>query len=217
MAGNTDLITYRIFVFLSKFETMAKQNWKPGNMVYPLPAALISCGDMAGKMNLLTVSWLGTICTDPPMCYISVRPERYSYDMIKQSGEFVINLTTADIAKATDWCGVKSGRDHDKFKESGLTPAAATIVKCPIVVEAPISIECKVKEIRFLGSHDMFIADVVNIIADDRYIDPETGAFNLAASGVMAYSHGNYYSLGKRIGKFGWSVMKDKTKQRQKE
>ena len=217
MAGNTDQITYRIFVFLSKFETMAKQNWKPGNMVYPLPAALISCGDMAGKMNLLTVSWLGTICTDPPMCYISVRPERYSYDMIKQSGEFVINLTTADIAKATDWCGVKSGRDHDKFKESGLTPAAATIVKCPIVVEAPISIECKVKEIKSLGSHDMFIADVVNIIADDRYIDPETGAFNLAASGVMAYSHGNYYSLGKRIGKFGWSVMKDKTKQRQKE
>jgi len=196
---------------------MAKQNWKPGNMVYPLPAALISCGDIAGKMNLLTVSWLGTICTDPPMCYISVRPERYSYDMIKQSGEFVINLTTADIAKATDWCGVKSGRDHDKFKESGLTPAAATIVKCPIVVEAPISIECKVKEIKSLGSHDMFIADVVNIIADDRYIDPETGAFNLAASGVMAYSHGNYYSLGKRIGKFGWSVMKDKTKQRQKE
>jgi len=217
MAGNTDQITYRIFVFLSKFETMAKQNWKPGNMVYPLPAALISCGDIAGKMNLLTVSWLGTICTDPPMCYISVRPERYSYDMIKQSGEFVINLTTADIAKATDWCGVKSGRDHDKFKESGLTPAAATIVKCPIVVEAPISIECKVKEIKSLGSHDMFIADVVNIIADDRYIDPETGAFNLAASGVMAYSHGNYYSLGKRIGKFGWSVMKDKTKQRQKE
>ena len=137
--------------------------------------------------------------------------------MIKQSGEFVINLTTADIAKATDWCGVKSGRDHDKFKESGLTSAAATIVKCPIVVEAPISIECKVKEIKSLGSHDMFIADVVNIIADDRYIDPETGAFNLAASGVMAYSHGNYYSLGKRIGKFGWSVMKDKTKQRQKE
>jgi flavin reductase (DIM6/NTAB) family NADH-FMN oxidoreductase RutF len=217
MAGNTDQITYRIFVFLSKFETMAKQNWKPGNMVYPLPAALISCGDIAGKMNLLTVSWLGTICTDPPMCYISVRPERYSYDMIKQSGEFVINLTTADIAKATDWCGVKSGRDHDKFKESGLTSAAATIVKCPIVVEAPISIECKVKEIKSLGSHDMFIADVVNIIADDRYIDPETGAFNLAASGVMAYSHGNYYSLGKRIGKFGWSVMKDKTKQRQKE
>jgi len=191
---------------------MAKQNWKPGNMVYPLPAALISCGDINGKMNLLTVSWLGTLCTDPPMCYISVRPERYSHDIIKQSGEFVINLTTTDIAEATDWCGVKSGRDHDKFKESGLTPASASKVKCPVVAEAPISIECVVKEINSLGSHDMFIADVVNIMADDRFIDPETGAFSLAASGIMAYSHGTYYSLGKRIGKFGWSVMKDKTK-----
>lgn len=191
---------------------MAKQNWKPGNMVYPLPAALISCGDINGKMNMLTISWLGTLCSDPPMCYISVRPERYSHEMIKQSGEFVINLTTADMAKATDWCGVKSGRIHDKFKESGLTPAPATKVKCPVVAEAPISIECVVKEIKQLGSHDMFIADVVNIIADDRYIDPETGAFGLAASGIMAYSHGTYYSLGKRIGKFGWSVMKDKTK-----
>lgn len=192
---------------------MGKQNWKPGNMVYPLPAALISCGDIKGEMNLLTVSWLGTLCSDPPMCYISVRPERYSHDLIKQSGEFVINLTTANIAKATDWCGVKSGRDCDKFKESGLTPATAKIVRCPTVAEAPISIECKVKEIKPLGSHDMFIADVVNIIADDRYIDPETGAFNLAASGIIAYSHGTYYSLGKRIGKFGWSVKKDKTKQ----
>ncbi len=191
-----------------------KINWKPGNMVYPLPAALISCGDINGKMNLLTISWLGTICSDPPMCYISVRPGRYSYDMIKASGEFVINLTTSDIAKVTDWCGVKSGRDFDKFKESGLTPAPATLVKCPVVAEAPISIECRVTEIKPLGSHDMFIADVINIIADNRYIDPETGAFSLAAAGIMAYSHGNYYSLGKRIGKFGWSVMKPKTKKR---
>ncbi len=193
---------------------MGKQNWKPGNMVYPLPAALISCGIIGGKINLLTVSWLGTICSDPPMCYISVRPNRFSHEMISETGEFVINLTTADMAKATDWCGVKSGRDHDKFKECALTPAPATIVQCPIVFESPISIECKVKEIKLLGSHDMFIADVVNIIADDRYIDPETGAFSLAASGIMAYSHGSYYSLGKRIGKFGWSVMKDKTKRR---
>jgi flavin reductase (DIM6/NTAB) family NADH-FMN oxidoreductase RutF len=190
---------------------MGKQNWKPGNMVYPLPAALISCGELNGKMNLLTVSWLGTLCTDPPMCYISVRPERYSYEIIKQTGEFVINLTTADMAEATDWCGVKSGRDFDKFKESKLTPAAATVVKCPIVAESPISIECKVKEIKPLGTHDMFIADVVNIIADDRYIDPETAAFSLAASGIISYAHGTYYSLGKRIGKFGWSVMKNKT------
>jgi len=193
---------------------MGKQNWKPGNMVYPLPAALISCGNTAGKINLLTVSWLGTICSDPPMCYISVRPGRFSYELIRETGEFVINLTTAEMAKATDWCGVKSGRDFDKFKESGLTPAPATMVQCPIVFESPISIECKVKEIKPLGSHDMFIADVVNIIADDRYIDPDTGAFSLAASGIMAYSHGSYYTLGKRIGKFGWSVMKDKTKRR---
>ena len=191
-----------------------KQNWKPGNMVYPLPAALISCGEFGGKTNLLTVSWLGTICSDPPMVYISVRPERYSYDLIKESGEFVINLTTTDMAEATDWCGVKSGRKHDKFKESGLTPSKAEIVKCPIVAESPISIECRVKEIKPLGTHDMFIADVVNIIADDRYIDPQTKAFSLAAAGIMAYSHGTYYSLGRRIGKFGWSVMKEKTKRK---
>ena len=128
-------------------------------------------------MNLLTVSWLGTLCTDPPMCYISVRPERYSYEIIKETGEFVINLTTADIAHATDWCGVKSGRDFDKFKESKLTPMAASIVKCPVVAESPISIECKVREIKPLGTHDMFIADVVNILADDRYIDPRNGSF----------------------------------------
>lgn len=199
---------------MSKFEKMGKQNWKPGNMVYPLPAALISCGDIGGKMNLLTVSWLGTLCSDPPMCYISVRPGRYSYEMIKGSGEFVINLTTADMARATDWCGVRSGRDYDKFKESGFTPLAATVVKCPIVAEAPISIECKVKEIKQLGSHDMFIADVVNIIAEDRYVDPKTGAFDLAASGIIAYSHGAYYPLGKQIGKFGWSVTKEKTKRK---
>ena len=193
---------------------MGKLNWKPGNMIYPLPAGLISCGDINGKMNLLTVSWLGTLCTDPPICYISVRPGRYSYDMIKQTGEFVINLTTTEISKATDWCGVKSGRDFDKFKESGLTPAPATIVKCPIVAESPISIECKVSEIKALGSHDMFIADVVNIVADDRFIDPQTGAMSLERAGLMAYSHGNYYEMGKKIGKFGWSVMKEKTRKR---
>lgn len=183
-------------------------------MVYPLPAALISCGDLEGVKNLLTISWLGTICSDPPMCYISVRPERFSHELIRQSGEFVINLTTTEMARVTDWCGVKSGRNFDKFKECGLTPLRATVVKCPVVAESPISIECRVREIKPLGSHDMFIADVVNIIADDRYIDGETGAFSLAASGIMAYSHGTYYSLGKRIGKFGWSVMKPKTKKR---
>jgi flavin reductase (DIM6/NTAB) family NADH-FMN oxidoreductase RutF len=193
---------------------MGKQNWKPGNMIYPLPAALISCGSTPEEYNLMTVSWLGTICSDPPMCYISVRPERKSHDIIKTSGEFVINLTTVELAEVTDWCGVKSGRDIDKFKESGLTPIPGTIVNCPIVEEAPVSIECRVKEIIPLGSHDMFIADVVNIVADDKYINPETNAFDLAASGLLAYSHGNYYELGKKVGKFGWSVMKEKTKKR---
>ncbi len=183
-------------------------------MVYPLPAALISCGSTPEEYNLLTVSWLGTLCTDPPMCYISVRPGRHSYEIIKRNMEFVINLTTVEMAKATDWCGVKSGRDFDKFAESGLAPMAATVVKCPIVAEAPVSIECRVKEIKPLGTHDMFIADVVNIVADDRYIDPESGAFDLASAGLLAYSHGNYFGLGKKIGKFGWSVMKPKTKKR---
>jgi flavin reductase (DIM6/NTAB) family NADH-FMN oxidoreductase RutF len=193
---------------------MGKQNWKPGNMVYPLPAALISCGSNPDEYNLMTVSWLGTICSDPPMCYISVRPGRHSHEIIKKTGEFVINLTTLELADVTDWCGVKSGRDIDKFKESGLTPIGATVVNCPIVEESPVSIECRVKEIIPLGSHDMFIADVVNIVVEDKYIDPKSGAFDLAASGLIAYSHGNYYTLGEKIGKFGWSVMKDKTKKR---
>ncbi len=193
---------------------MAKQNWKPGNMVYPLPAALISCGNSPEEYNLLTISWLGTLCTDPPMCYISVRPGRHSYEIIKRNGEFVINLTTVEMAKVTDWCGVKSGRDMDKFKESGLTPMPASVVNCPIVGESPVAIECRVREIKPLGSHDMFIADVVNVVADDRYIHPDSGAFDLASAGLLAYSHGQYFGLGKRIGKFGWSVMKPKTKKR---
>ncbi len=195
-------------------KTMGKINWKPGNMVYPLPAALISCGSSPEEYNVMTISWLGTICSEPPMVYISVRPGRHSHDIIKKNLEFVINLTTVDLAEETDWCGVKSGRNVNKFKESGLTPVAATVVSCPIVEESPVSIECRVKEIVPLGSHDMFIADVVNIVVEDKYIIPESGAFDLAASGLLAYSHGNYYAMGKKIGKFGWSVMKEKTKKR---
>jgi flavin reductase (DIM6/NTAB) family NADH-FMN oxidoreductase RutF len=149
------------------------------------------------------------------MCYISVRPSRHSSDIIKRNGEFVINLTTRSMAEVTDWCGVKSGRELDKFRESGLTPLPATVVKCPIVAESPISIECKVVEVKELGTHDMFIANVVNIVADDRFINPESGAMSLEAAGLIAYSHGNYYEMGKKIGKFGWSVMKEKTKKRQ--
>ncbi len=187
-----------------------KQSWKPGTMVYPLPAALISCGTSEGKSNLLTVAWTGTICTNPPMLYISVRPERFSYDLIKETMEFTLNLTTADMARATDWCGVRSGRDYDKWKETGLTPQPGVKVSCPSVAESPLSIECRVKEILALGSHDMFIADVLNVMADERYLDPDTGAFDLAASGLIAYSHGGYYPLGDKIGGFGFSVKKKK-------
>jgi flavin reductase (DIM6/NTAB) family NADH-FMN oxidoreductase RutF len=207
-------IGHNFYIFAENQINMGKQNWKPGNMVYPLPAALISCGSTPEEYNVMTVSWLGTICSDPPMVYISVRPGRNSYGIIKKNGEFVINLTTVEMAEVTDWCGVKSGRELDKFKESGLTPIPAKVVNCPVVAESPVSIECKVKEVRPLGTHDMFIADVVNIMADDQYIDPKTGAFDLASSGLLVYSHGNYYAMGKKIGKFGWSVMKEKTKKR---
>ena len=187
-----------------------KQSWKPGTMVYPLPAALVSCGRSGGKTNLLTVAWTGTICTNPPMLYISVRPERYSYGLIRETMEFTVNLTTAAMARATDWCGVRSGRDYDKWAETGLTPVPGVKVGCPSVAESPLSIECRVKEIMSLGSHDMFIADVLNVLADEHYIDSETGAFDLAASGLMAYSHGGYYPLGEKIGGFGFSVRKKK-------
>ena len=187
-----------------------KQSWKPGTMVYPLPAALVSCGTFDGESNMLTVAWTGTICTNPPMLYISVRPERYSYEIIRRQMEFTVNLTTAAMARATDWCGVRSGRDYDKWAETGLTRERGVKVSCPAIEESPLSIECRVKEIITLGSHDMFIADVLNVMADERYIDPETGAFDLAASGLIAYSHGGYYPLGEKIGGFGFSVKKKK-------
>jgi flavin reductase (DIM6/NTAB) family NADH-FMN oxidoreductase RutF len=189
---------------------MSKVNWKPGTMIYPLPAALISCGATLEEYNLITLSWLGSICTNPPMCYISVRPERHSYHIIKQSGEFVINLTNEEMAYATDWCGVKSGRDFNKFKEMKLTPVPGEKVKAPVIAESPLAIECKVKEIIPLGSHDMFIADVVNVQADSRFIDPVTDKFDLEKAKLIAYSHGHYYKLGEEIGKFGWTVEKKK-------
>ena len=181
-----------------------KQDWKPGTMIYPLPAILVSCGSTAEEYNLITVAWTGTLCTNPPMCYISVRPERHSYAIIKKNMEFVLNLTTEDMAFATDWCGVRSGRDYDKFEEMRLTPGKATIVSAPIVEESPLNIECRVKEIISLGSHDMFIAEVVNVRADERYLNPQTGKFELSESHPLVYLHGAYYGLGKKIGKFGW-------------
>lgn len=179
-------------------------------MIYPLPAALISCGKNADEYNIFTVSWIGTICSEPAMCYISVRPSRHSYDIIKRNGEFVINLTNEEMAFATDWCGVKSGRDFNKFKEMNLTPEKTEVVDSVLVKESPLSIECKVKQIIPLGSHDMFIAEVVNVLADEKYMDNESDAFLLEKAKLIAYNHGNYYKIGEKIGKFGWSVQKKK-------
>lgn len=187
-----------------------KREFKPGTMVYPLPAVMVSCGKTAEEYNIFTASWVGTICSEPAMCYVSIRPSRHSYDIIKKNGEFVINLTTEELAYATDWCGVKSGRDFNKFEEMKLTPQKTSVIDSVIIKESPLSIECKVKEIIPLGSHDMFIAEVVNVLADEKFMDPETDAFKLEDAKLMAYSHGNYFKMGEKIGKFGWSVQKKK-------
>ena len=191
-------------------ELSCKSTWKPGTLIYPLPAALISCGN-GNEINIMTVSWLGTICTNPPMCYISVRPERHSYDLIKKNGCFVINLTNEEMAFATDWCGVKSGKDINKFKEMNLTPLKAQVVDAPIIKESPLSIECEVVEIKELGSHHMFIANVVAVEVDDKYMD-EKQSFNLALAEPIVYSHGEYYQMGQKLGKFGYSVQKKRSK-----
>lgn len=189
---------------------MAKQTWKPGNMVYPLPAVMVSVGTKNGETNIITIAWTGTICSSPAMLYISVRPERHSYHMIKESGEFVVNLTTEALAKATDYCGVRSGKDIDKWKETGLTRGAAKeLLYAPIIEECPVNIECKVTEVKKMGSHDMFLAEVVSVQVSEEYMD-ETGKFCLNNTGLMAYSHGEYISLGEKIGTFGYSVKKKK-------
>lgn len=186
---------------------MSKVSWKPGNMLYPLPAVLVTCRDKQGNDNVLTIAWTGTICSDPAMLYISVRPERYSYPMIRETGEFVVNLTTEELLKATDYCGVRSGRDEDKFRAAGLTKGEAQQVNAPIIMESPVNIECKVKEIVPLGSHDMFIAEVVNVQVSDEYMN-EKGTFALSAAKPLAYSHGRYYEMGAELGSFGYSVRK---------
>ena len=189
---------------------MGKVTWKPGNFLYPLPAIMVSCGTME-KSNIITVAWTGILNTNPAMVYISVRPERYSYHLIKEQGEFVINLTNKNLARATDWCGVKTGAKVDKFKEMKLHKEKANFVKCPMIKESPVSVECKVKEIKKLGSHHMFIADVLAINSDEKYID-EKGAFDISKCDLIAYSNGHYYQMGKKIGKFGFSVQKKKKK-----
>ena len=186
---------------------MGKIDFKPGNMLYPLPVVLVSASDGQGNDNLVTIAWAGTVCTNPPMVSISVRPERYSYDIIKETGEFVVNLTTKELAYATDYCGVKSGREVDKFKEAKLTPQKSNVVAAPGIAESPVNIECKVVEVKELGSHAMFLAEVVSVQVEDSYMD-ETGKFHLNDTGLMAYSHGTYKELGADIGTFGYSVKK---------
>lgn len=194
---------------------MAKQEWKPGNMLYPLPAVLITCADKDGKENVFTVAWAGTICTNPPMVSISVRPERFSHGMIMQTKEFVINLTTEDMAYAVDFCGVRSGRDVDKFEICKLTREKASKVNAPLLAESPVCLECKVKEVKKLGSHDMFIAEVVAVHAEEEYMD-QNKRFRLKQARPLAYSHGEYYGLGKQLGTFGYSVKKNTGGKRKK-
>jgi flavin reductase (DIM6/NTAB) family NADH-FMN oxidoreductase RutF len=185
-----------------------RQVWKPGNMLYPLPAVMVSAADTEGNANILTVAWTGTVCSDPAMLYISVRPSRYSYQMIRDTGEFVVNLTTKELAYATDWCGVKSGRDVDKWKEMKLTKGAAAKLKhAPVILESPVNIECRVTEVKELGSHHMFLAEVAAVQVDEKYMK-KNGKFELNSTGLLAYSHGEYFGLGKDLGRFGFSVKK---------
>ena len=197
---------------------MAKQIWKPGNMIYPLPAVMVSTADKSGKANIITVAWTGTVCTNPAMLYISVRPERYSDGLLKDSGEFVVNLTTEKLKKATDWCGVKSGRDVDKWEAMHLTQGKASKLQyAPIIEECPVNIECTVTEVKELGSHHMFLAKVEAVQVGEEYLD-EKGRLQLGKAGLLAYSHGEYLTLGKSLGTFGWSVRKkpDVDKKRKK-
>lgn len=192
---------------------MAKQHWKPGNMVYPVPVVMVSCQREGEKPNIITTAWCGTTGSTPAALYVSIRPERYSYQIIKETREFVVNLVTKDLVFATDYCGVKSGRDTDKYKEMKLTPLPSQNIKAPGIEESPVNIECRVKKIIPLGSHDMFLAEVVGVTVDEKYMD-EKGKFHLNSTGLVAYSHGEYFELGKKLGKFGYSVQKKKKKTR---
>ncbi len=192
---------------------MSKIKWRPGNMVYPLPAVLVSCADKAGNVNVMTAAWTGTICSDPAMVYVSIRKERYSHHMIMETGEYVINLTTEALVRATDFNGVRSGRDMDKFKETGLTPLKGELEYAPMVAESPVCIECRVTNVMALGSHDMFMAEVTAVWVDDQYMD-EKGGFHLEKADPLVYSHGQYFGIGKHLGGFGWSVKKKSDRQK---
>lgn len=188
---------------------MSRQFWKPGNMLYPLPAVMVSCQRPGEKPNIITLAWVGTVNSDPPMVSISVRPERYSYDIIRETGEFVINLTTEQLVRATDYCGVRSGKDVDKYKEMGLTPCDSKEISAPGIAESPVCMECRVTQEIPLGSHTMFLAEILAVSVDEKYMD-ETGKFSLENTGLIAYSHGEYWSLGDKLGSFGYSVRKKK-------
>ncbi|MDR0941879.1 MAG: flavin reductase family protein [Bacteroidales bacterium] len=189
-------------------KTFKKQQWRAGTLLYPLPAVLVSVGALPEELNIVTVAWTGTICSDPALCYISLRKSRYSHAIVLKNREFVINLTNEDLAFATDWCGVKSGKNVHKFEAMKLTPHPARMVQAPLIGESPLSIECRVQQIVELGSHDMFIAEVLCVQADERFINPETQGFDMQKAKLITYSHGNYYTLGEQIGKFGWTVQK---------
>lgn len=187
-----------------------KRELKPGNMLNPTPVVMVSCGSTPDEFNIITIAWCGTLCSDPPLCYISVRPNRHSYPILKKNQEFVINLVSNDLAERTDWCGVRSGAKFNKFVETGLTPVRGNQVKAPMILEAPVNLECVVKQVIPLGTHDMFMAEIVAVHADESLFDKKTGAMHLERANLVAYSNGHYYGLGKIIGKFGFSVQKKK-------
>lgn len=201
--------TFTYNVYSERSNDMSKVTWKPGNMIYPVPAAMVTCGDSSDNYNVITIAWTGTICTNPPMTYISVRPSRHSYDLIKRTGEFVINLTTESLTHATDFCGVRSGRDMNKLEVCKLDIESAQVVKAPLLSASPVNIECRVTEIKELGSHHMFLAEVVSVSVDDSYID-DHNKFHLDRSKPICYSHGSYFGLGSKKGTFGYSVAKKK-------
>jgi len=192
---------------------MSKELWKPGNMLYPVPAVMVSCKSGNEKANIITVAWAGTVCSDPAMVSISIRPDRHSHHIILESREFVINLVTEKLTRACDWCGVRSGRDYDKFKEMNLHEYYSDLMETPAIEESPVNIWCRITKIEELGSHDMFIAKVVGVSVDDAYMD-DKGRFALEKTGLITYSHGEYYGLGKKLGKFGYSVKKRDRKSR---
>lgn len=189
---------------------VSKRQLKPGNMLNPVPVVMVSCGSTPDEYNIMTVAWCGTVCSDPAMCYISVRPERHSYPIIKENQEFVINLVSTELAERTDWCGVRSGKKYNKFLETDLTPVHGSVVKAPLIYEAPVNLECIVKQVIPLGSHDMFLAEVVAVHASETLFDKKSGEMHLERANLVAYSNGHYYNLGKILGKFGYSVQKKK-------